>query len=101
MLPKEDGSISIVICSADGFKTIEIEQASENPKTETHPRCDVCHIHCGMGIGVQLAGWAFPQAGLDEQQLIPQTFTRPLAVALGPKLPRGPPLQDRKPYERA
>ena len=91
VLPANDGTVSIVICSADGFKTIEIEESGNGSADETRHLCDVCQIHCGMGTAAQLIGWAFPTGQAPEKTARLTDLQIPLLVAVDPKLPRGPP----------
>lgn len=90
-LPASDGSISIVICSPDGFKTIEVADEDQRSAHESQHLCDVCQLHCGTGPTVQLQGWAFPQEQGQTQTARPDKLPLFLLVAGAPKLPRGPP----------
>ncbi len=100
-LPQDDGTISIVICSPDGLKTIEIAEESDRGTAENHPRCDVCKIHCGIGAVTQLSGWVFPQSGQSSKTERPSDVkvARPLTVEQ--RLPRGPPASKSLRLQRA
>ena len=100
VLPVKDGTISIVICSGDGFKTIEVEDEDQSEADETQHLCDVCQIHCGIGPTVQLPGWAFPHEQGRAQTTQPDDLQTPLLVAGDPKLPRGPPETAFRPSRR-
>lgn len=91
ILPAGDGTISIVICSPDGFKTIEVEDEDGSSSDETQHLCDVCQIHCGTGPIVQLHGWSFPQQQGQQQMARPADSRTTLLLAVTPRLPRGPP----------
>lgn len=91
VLPAKDGTISIVICSGDGFKTIEIEDEQGDSTDETRHLCDVCQIHCGVGPTAQLTGWTFPQERGRQQAARPDDHRISFLLAGDPKLPRGPP----------
>lgn len=90
-VPQDDGTISIVICSPDGFKTIEIAEESDRQDTQNHPRCDVCKIHCGLGAVTQVRGWTFPQSGQSTKMDRPSDVKVASPLAVEPQLPRGPP----------
>lgn len=100
-LPKEDGTISIVICSAGGLKTIEVPQKSDEPDVETHLRCDVCQFHCGLGTATQLSGWTFPRSAIVIRTLRPSDLKTTRLVAADQRLPRGPPASKRVRSSRA
>ncbi len=100
-MPKEDGTISIVICSAGGLKTIEVPQESDEPDVETHLRCDVCQFHCGLGAATQLSGWTIPRSGIVIRTLRPSDLKMTRLVAADQRLPRGPPASVRPRSPRA
>lgn len=91
-LPQDDGTISIVICSPEGFKTIEIAGENDRPDTQNHPRCDVCKIHCGLGAITQVNGWTFPQSGQPVKRDRPSDEKVASPLAVEPQFPRGPPM---------
>jgi hypothetical protein len=91
VLPDEAGSLSIVICSADGFKTLEIAATDDTHGPENHPRCDPCQIHCGIGTASQTGDWTVSQAGRHKERSRPLRQTIHRIATPGPRLPRGPP----------
>lgn len=105
-LPADDGRVSIVICSPDGLKTIEIAQSEIDQNDDlsdarTHPRCDLCQIHCGMGEATQFSGWAFPQSWRPAEISRPADLKTAKLVTHDQGLPRGPPELDHPFSQRA
>ena len=92
ILPADDGRITIVICSPDGLKSIEIEQdGDEGSGAAQHPECDVCAFSCSIGKAAHLNGWMFPQDGETLQTTRPADLKVTWRESVDRQLPRGPP----------
>ncbi len=93
ILPSEGGTMTIVICSPDGLKSIEIAQdGDEDSDTAGHLECDVCYFSCSFGKIAHLNGWLFPQDGESIQATRPSDLKVTWRASSDQKLPRGPPV---------